>query len=105
MVKVEAPWRMSMKGQSTSGCALATGCGVLSDAPEKKFAILSLKEGEPDGAGAPGGGAGGGAVEAVVPAGTGVVATPILPLPVQPGASRKIESRAADRYAIAHFVV
>ena len=46
-----------MNGHSTSGCALATDCGDLSEAPEKKFATLSLNEGEPDGAGADGGGA------------------------------------------------
>src|SRR5580704_5867096 len=55
MVSVEAPCRMSIKGQSTSGCALATGCGCRCVAPEKKLAILSLKEGEL--AGEAGGGA------------------------------------------------
>ena len=42
-----------MKGQSTSGvCALVTGCGSRCVAPEKKLAILSLNEVEPDDGGA-----------------------------------------------------
>ena len=44
-VNVEAPWRISRKGHSTFGCALVTGCGSFCVAPEKKLAILSLKEG------------------------------------------------------------
>src|SRR5215471_20281202 len=53
-VSVEAPWRMSRKGHSTFGCALATGCGSFCVAPEKKFAILSLNEGVLGGEGAGG---------------------------------------------------
>src|ERR1700746_3699968 len=65
-VSVEAPWRMSRKGHSTSGCALVTGCGSFCVAPEKKPAILSLKDGVVGAASAGGGapvdvGAGGGA--------------------------------------------
>src|SRR4029077_15438338 len=65
-VSVVAPWRMSRRGHSTSGCALVTGCGSFWVAPEKKPAILSLKDGVLGAAGAGGGGpvdgdAGGGA--------------------------------------------
>src|SRR5580700_10457635 len=67
MVSVAAPCRMSMKGQSTSDCALATGCGVFADLFEKKPAILSFN----DGAGGVGGGtAGDGA--AATPAGAAI---------------------------------
>ena len=47
-----------MNGHSTSGCALATVWGALSDLEEKKFETRSLNEGEPAGAeGAADGGA------------------------------------------------
>src|SRR5271156_7207566 len=49
MVRVEAPARMSMKGQVTSDFesgALATACGAVADLPVKKLVILSLNEGE-----------------------------------------------------------
>src|SRR5271165_7286872 len=88
---------MSMNGQSTSDCALATGCGPLSDLLEKKLAILSLNDGEL--AGAAGAGAGGGGAAAVCGpvAGTEPVVTgaPILLLPVQPAASSTVANVAA----------
>src|ERR1700745_1905547 len=54
IVRVDAPWRISRNGHSTSGCALATGCGSFCVAPEKKLAILSLNEGVLGGEGAGG---------------------------------------------------
>jgi hypothetical protein len=48
---------MSRNGHSTSGWALVTGCGSFCVAPEKKFAILSFKDGELGAAADAGGGA------------------------------------------------
>jgi hypothetical protein len=80
IVKVDAPWRISRKGHSTSGCALATGCGSFCVAPEKKLAILSLNEGVLGGEGAGGVAAG---AEVGVADGVDAVVTgdPTLPLP------------------------
>jgi hypothetical protein len=64
---------------------------------------LYLKEGEPVGADG-GGAAGGGAAAAVPAAGIGVVAMPEVPLPVQPGASSIIESRAVIGKRSLHFI-
>src|ERR1051325_2724599 len=58
---------MSRNGHSTFGCALVTGCGSRCVAPEKKLAILSLKDGVLGAAGAGAVGAGGAEpVDAVV---------------------------------------
>src|ERR1700733_4286545 len=119
MVSVDAPWRMSMSGQSTSGCALATGCGSRCDAPEKKLATLSLKEGGLAGGGgagvggvavavAPGAGgvvvvaAGAGGVAVAVAAGTGVPVPSVLP--VHPAARSANESEAAISARSPRFV-
>jgi hypothetical protein len=105
IVKVDAPWRISRKGHSTFGCALATGCGSFCVAPEKKLAILSLNEGVLGGEGAGGvaagveGGVAAGAaagVEEGVAAGVDAVVTgdPTLPLP-HPALSNNKASNAA----------
>src|SRR5579862_510355 len=39
IVRVEAPWRISMYGHSISGVAPATGCGALSEDSAKKLPI------------------------------------------------------------------
>src|SRR6266849_7093152 len=57
MVSVEAPDRILISGQSMSCAAPATDCWDVAVEPEKKLAILSLMEGEPDAAGGGGGGA------------------------------------------------
>jgi len=92
-VNVEAPWRISRKGHSTFGCALVTGCGSFCVAPEKKLAILSLKEGA---AGAGGGVAavdaeagGTEAVDAVVVAGAPT------PPPLHPASNSKANAAPA----------
>src|SRR5581483_5759188 len=95
-VKVDAPWRMSRNGQSTSGCAFATGCGALSDLPEKNSATRSLNDDEPAGAAALWGTAG---AEAAAVAGV-----PILPLPLQPAASSSAVTSAAMRAQAAGFI-
>jgi hypothetical protein len=85
-----------MNGHSTSGCALVTGWGDLSDLEEKKFDIRSLNDGEPAGAaGAAAGGepAWGAGAEA---AGAAVVATGVPMLPLQPATSSDPVSRAAE---------
>src|SRR6516165_8348761 len=95
-VSVEAPWRMSRKGHWTFGCALVTGCGSFWVAPEKKFAILSFRDGVLGAAGAGGWaapvvvGAGGGAalVEAVA---TGAP----VPPPLQPASNSNANATAA----------
>jgi hypothetical protein len=48
IVKVEAPWRISMYGHSTSGVAPATGCGALSEDAEKKSPISPLSHPGPE---------------------------------------------------------
>src|SRR5271170_3056295 len=104
MVSVEAPSRMSIRGQSTLACCvLATGCGFRCDAPEKNVAILSLREGGLDGGG---GGTGvadvavaGVAAAVVVGAALDVDAVDGVPTPrvllVQPGANSASQSTAA----------
>jgi hypothetical protein len=97
MVKVEAPSRISIKGQSTSGCALATAWGAFADAPEKKFPILSFSEAElgAGGGGDVAGGTAGGGGVAEASDGAAVVGTATLPLPVHPDASSKSATIAA----------
>ncbi len=83
-----------MNGHSTSGCALATVWGALSDLEEKKFETRSLNEGEPAGAE---GAADGGAAAVWEFAGTEPVVTgePMLLLPEQPADSSRAASTAA----------
>src|SRR5579859_4080801 len=47
-VRVEAPWRISMYGHPMSGVPPATGCGAVSDEPEKKSAISPLSHCGPE---------------------------------------------------------
>src|ERR1700758_3046288 len=58
IVSVEAPWRISRYGHSTSGVAPATGCGPLSDDAEKKLPISPLSHCGPEDDDAAGAGAG-----------------------------------------------
>src|ERR1700689_1059635 len=101
MVSVAAPCRMSMKGQSTSDCALATGCGVFADLFEKKPEILSFN----DGAGGVGGGTAGdpaaatpagaaGAKGGAAAVGGAAVVTALTLLLLQPDA-KKPDARSA----------
>src|SRR3984957_4837317 len=92
---------MSMKGQSTSGWALATACGPLADAPEKKFVILSLKDGEPVGAGG-GSAALDGAGVAPTGGAAGVSVAALLPL--HPEATSTSDSNAATGQRLHHRI-
>src|SRR5690349_6782864 len=78
---------MSRNGHSTFGCALVTGCGSRCVAPEKKLAILSLKDGVlgAAGAGAPAGAGGPEPVDAV----DAVVAGAPTPPPLHPASNNK----------------
>src|ERR1700678_2949511 len=58
MVKVEAPCRMLISGQSSISRVPVTCCGERADEPAKKFETLSLREGSLGG-GAPAGAGGG----------------------------------------------
>jgi hypothetical protein len=90
---------MSMKGQSTSGCALATACGVSADLFEKKPAILSFS----DGAGGVGGGTAGveaaatpaGAAGGAAAVGGAAVVTALTLLLLQPDAISASNNKAA----------
>jgi hypothetical protein len=111
MVSVEAPARISIKGQATSGFdtgALATPCGAVADLPVKKLVILSLNDGELGtcgeaavaGAGADGGGADGGGATDVVAAGAGAAGAagaddPPKPPEEHPATNSASKSRAA----------
>src|SRR5215472_5762147 len=116
-VSVEAPWRMSRKGHWTSGCALVTGCGSFWVAPEKKFAILSFRDGVLGTAGAGGWaapvdagaggwsapfivGAGGWAAPVVVGAGGAALVEAVatgapVPPPLQPASNSNANATAA----------
>ena len=84
---------MSRNGHSTFGCALVTGCGSRCVAPEKKLAILSLKDGE---FGAGGAGAVVGAGAALVDA---VVAGAPAPPPLHPPSNNRASTTApGDRW-------
>src|SRR5579859_1136945 len=48
IVRVEAPWRISMYGHSISGVAPATGCDPLSDDWAKKLPISPRSHCEPE---------------------------------------------------------
>ncbi len=93
-----------MNGHSTSGCALATVWGALSDFEEKKFETRSLNEGELAGAE---GAAGGGAAAVSELAGTEPVVTgePMLLLPEHPAASSEAASAAAIGRCSLYFSV
>jgi hypothetical protein len=109
MVSVEAPARISIKGQATSGFdtgALATPCGAVADLPVKKLVILSLNDGELGTcgeaavAGADEGGADGGGATDVVAAGAGAAGAagaddPPKPPEEHPAANSASKSRAA----------
>jgi hypothetical protein len=81
---------MSRNGHSTFGCALVTGCGSRCVAPEKKLAILSLKDGVLGAAGA-GAADGAGGAEPV----DAVVAGATAPPPLHPASNDKAKTTAA----------
>ncbi|HTC01840.1 MAG TPA: hypothetical protein VK749_00450 [Xanthobacteraceae bacterium] len=84
MVKVEAPCRILISGQSMSWVVPVTDCWDVAVEREKKPEILSVKEGELD--------AGGAAVEVPVAVADGV---PRRLVPEQPDASSASNSKVA----------